>query len=81
MPSVDPNSVRFTNMAADPSAWVHHQTAKACLHFSSSAFVVGAFERSNPTVLQKIYYDASDYGQYNKLKLYNSLLQEIGGLD
>ena len=34
MPSVDPNSVRFTNIAADPSAWVHRQTAKACLHFN-----------------------------------------------
>ena len=82
MPSVDPNSVRFTNMAADPSALGSSSNCQSLSPLQPvSAFVVGAFERSNPTVLQKIYYDASDYGQYNKLKLYNSLLQEIGGLD
>ena len=82
MPGVDRNSVRFTNMAADPSAL---GSSAGCQSLSPlqpvSAFVVGEFQDSTPSDLEEIYSAASDYGQYNKLRLYNSLLQEIGGGD
>jgi hypothetical protein len=82
MPAVDPNSVRFTNIASDPSAL---GSTSSCQSLSPlqpvSAFVVGVFQRSSPSDLQEIYSAASDYGQFHKLRLYNSLLQEIGGLD
>ena len=82
MPGIDPNSVRFTNIASDPSAL---GASAGCQSLSSlqpvSAFIVGRFQYLTPSDLEQIYSASSDYGQYNKLRLYNSLLQEIGGFD
>ena len=81
MPAVDPNSVRFTNMASDPSAL----GSSGCQSLSSSqpvsVFIRGKFLPATSSDLEDLYSSASDYGQYNKLRLYNSLLKKIGGVD
>ena len=82
MPAVDSNSVRFTNMASDPSAL---GSSSSCQSLSPlqpvSVSLKGLFLQSTPSDLEEIYSAASDYGQYNKLRLYNSLLEKIGGID
>ncbi len=80
MPVVDPNSVRFMNMAYDPSAL---GSSSSCQSLSPlqpvSTFLKGSFLAKTPSDLEDLYSAASDYGQYNKLRLYNSLLKKIGG--
>ena len=80
--AVDSNSVRFTNMASDPSAL---SSSSSCQSLSPlqpvSVSLKGLFLQSTPSDLEEIYSAASDYGQYNKLRLYNSLLEKIGGID
>tara|TARA_B100000073_G_scaffold344761_1_gene352259 strand:- start:1408 stop:2142 length:735 start_codon:yes stop_codon:yes gene_type:complete len=80
MPSVDADTVRFTNMSSDPSTL---GSSASCQSLSPlqpvSAFIKGSFLSSTPSDLQELYSGASDYSQYNKLKLYNSLMEKIGG--
>ena len=80
LPGVDPNSVRFTSMASDPSAL----GSSGCQSLSTSKPVStslrGKFLRFTTTDLEDLYFSVSDYGQYNKIKLYNSLLKTIGGV-
>lgn len=80
MPGVDSNSVRFTSIAADPSAL---GSSQGCQSLSAlqpvSVFLKGKFLATSPSDLEDLYSDALDYGQYNKLNLYNSLLEKIGG--
>ncbi|MCB4412020.1 hypothetical protein [Synechococcus sp. MU1611] len=80
MPAVDPNSVRFTNMASDLSAL----GSSGCQSLSSSQPVSvslrGKFLPATTSDLEDLYSAASDYGQYNKLRLYNTLLKKIGGV-
>lgn len=80
MPAVDPNSVRFSSMASDPSAL----GSSGCQSLSSSqpvsVFLRGKFLPLTSSDLEDLYSAASDYGQYNKLRLYNALLKKIGGV-
>ena len=77
---VDPNSVRFTSIASDPSALV----SSGCQSLSTlqpvSASLRGRFLPVTTSDLQDLFSAASDYGQSNKLRLYNSLLKKIGGV-
>ena len=81
LPGVDPNTVRFTSMASDPSAM---GSSSGCQSLSSlqpvSASLRGQFLPVTTYDLEDLYSSASDYGQYNKLRLYNSLLKKIGGV-
>jgi len=80
MPAVDANSVRFTNIAADPSAL---GSSANCQSLSSlqplSISFKGSFLNITPIELEALYASASDYVHYHKLKLYNSLLKKVGG--
>ena len=80
MASVDPNTVRFTTIASDPSAI----GSSGCQSLSSSqpvsVFLRGKFLPLTSSDLEDLYSAASDYGQYNKLRLYNALLKKIGGV-
>ena len=77
---VDPNSVRFTSIASDPSAL----GSSGCQSLSTlqpvSASLRGRFLPVTTSDLQDFFSAASDYGQSNKLRLYNSLLKKIGGV-
>ena len=80
LPGVDPNSVRFTSMASDPSAL----GSSGCQSLSTSQ-LVSASLRGNllpitTSDLEDLYSAVSDYGHYNKIRLYNSLLKKIGGV-
>ena len=80
LPGVDPNSVRFTSMASDPSAL----GSSGCQSLSTSK-LVSASLRGNllpitTSDLEDLYSAVSDYGHYNKIRLYNSLLKKIGGV-
>ena len=81
LPGVDPNSVRFTSIASDPSAM---GSSSGCQSLSTSQPVSvslrGQFLPVTTYDLEELYSAASDYGQYNKLRLYNSLLKKIGGV-
>ena len=80
IPIIDANTVRFTNMSSDPSTL---GSASSCQSLSSlqpvSVFVKGSFLSLTPSELQDLFSDVSDYSQYNKLRLYNSLIEKIGG--
>ena len=80
LPGVDPNSVRFTSMASDPSAL----GPSGCQSFSASkpvsASLKGKFLPMTTSDLEDLYSSVSDYGQFNKIRLYNSLLKKSGGL-
>lgn len=79
MPGVDPNSVRFTTIASDPTAL---GSSTGCQSLSAlqpvSASLRGKFLPATVFDLEDLYSAVSDYGQYNKLRLYNSLLKKIG---
>ena len=80
LPGVNPNSVRFTSMASDPSAL----GPSGCQSFSASkpvsASLKGKFLPMTTSDLEDLYSAVSDYGQFNKIRLYNSLLKKTGGL-
>ena len=80
LPGVDPNSVRFTGMASDPSALGSSGCQSLSISQPVSASIRGKFLPFITSDLEDLYSDVSDYGQYNKIKLYNSLLKKIGGV-
>ena len=80
LPGVDPNSVRFTSMASDPTALGSSGCQSLSTSKPVSASLRGKFIRFITTDLEDLYFSVSDYGQYNKIKLYNSLLKKIGGV-
>ena len=80
LPGVDPNSVLFTSMASDPSALGSSGCQSLSASQPVSASLKGKFLPVTTSILEDLYSDASDYGQYNKIRLYNSLLSKIGGV-
>jgi len=80
LPGVDPNSIRFNSMASDPSAL----GSSGCQSLSAlqpvSASLNGKFLPITTSDLEDLSYAVSDYGQYNKIRIYNSLLKKIGGV-
>ena len=80
MPSVDANSIRFTNMSSDPSTLGSSASCQSLSQLQPvSVFIKGSFLSTTPSDLEELYSGASDYGQYNKLRLYNTLMKKIGG--
>ena len=80
LPGVDPNSVRFTSMASDPSALGSSGCQSLSASQPVSASLKGKFLPITISDLEDLYSAVSDYGQYNKIRLYNSLLTKIGGV-
>ena len=80
LPGVDPNSVRFTSMSSDPSALGSSGCQSLSAALPVSASLKGKFLPMTTSELEDLYAAVSDYGQYNKIRLYNSLLKKIGGV-
>ena len=82
MPIVDSTTILFKDIASDTTVL---ESSSGCQSLSPakpvSAFIKGSFLPLTTSDLEPLYASSFDYGHYNKIKIYNSLLQKTKDID